>query len=539
MIRRPPRSTLFPYTTLFRSPKPQTPNPKPQTPNPKACSTVEFNIGGNLTSTQMEDDHKLTLPSKQVKPLSLTGRGSSKSKTPLSATLDVEQDEFVLVDVSKTLNFLNKNPADFENKPSSSWFRYLKNILQGAISTNSPFHLFSVKNGKIKELSEEEAHQYRVAHQIQPESDSKPTDPAQADRSGSANGTLSFEKSTPVTSKRFEGPSELQESSDNSNPPAIFNMIRSSGYEHRTLKFLVQTKLCIDGTETTLYIHVEPELSKSYEGHFAFQRTPSEPQVTTRWVVNSTLLSSTNPDLTKDAKVTKSYQDWQTFVKELIRQNITLVPYSFKNISFQEDTHLTATTLLLFLWDLLGNEACFSSNLFWDFLGVPRPAEEHSKQEMDDDIRRLIETVSQYSNIEKPISSHFFGQNVFSPPGSGFVLRESVIHNHKLLVQEMLKFQLFFEGSVQGSCRRKEQAQLDSTIAFLVITKLKLTQHKLQDLLFLVEFLDQHVSQSTIHQTPRKLKLLHQIHLDIDKTLIDVEIARKEAQEIVAWRRNN
>src|SRR3990167_705557 len=34
MIRRPPRSTLFPYTTLFRSPKPQTPNPKPQTPNP-------------------------------------------------------------------------------------------------------------------------------------------------------------------------------------------------------------------------------------------------------------------------------------------------------------------------------------------------------------------------------------------------------------------------------------------------------------------------------------------------------------------------
>src|SRR3990167_742356 len=33
MIRRPPRSTLFPYTTLFRSP--QTPNPKPQTPNPK------------------------------------------------------------------------------------------------------------------------------------------------------------------------------------------------------------------------------------------------------------------------------------------------------------------------------------------------------------------------------------------------------------------------------------------------------------------------------------------------------------------------
>src|SRR3712207_7999226 len=29
MIRRPPRSTLFPYTTLFRSPVPATPEPGP------------------------------------------------------------------------------------------------------------------------------------------------------------------------------------------------------------------------------------------------------------------------------------------------------------------------------------------------------------------------------------------------------------------------------------------------------------------------------------------------------------------------------
>src|SRR3990167_4239374 len=51
MIRRPPRSTLFPYTTLFRSPqtpnpKPQTPNPKPQTPNPAELywrSSLKYN----------------------------------------------------------------------------------------------------------------------------------------------------------------------------------------------------------------------------------------------------------------------------------------------------------------------------------------------------------------------------------------------------------------------------------------------------------------------------------------------------------------
>src|SRR5258708_13513413 len=39
MIRRPPRSTLFPYTTLFRSPYPAAPLPHPSTPHwaPTAC----------------------------------------------------------------------------------------------------------------------------------------------------------------------------------------------------------------------------------------------------------------------------------------------------------------------------------------------------------------------------------------------------------------------------------------------------------------------------------------------------------------------
>src|SRR5260370_14127156 len=35
MIRRPPRSTLFPYTTLFRSPEPEAPKPPPPPPPPK------------------------------------------------------------------------------------------------------------------------------------------------------------------------------------------------------------------------------------------------------------------------------------------------------------------------------------------------------------------------------------------------------------------------------------------------------------------------------------------------------------------------
>src|SRR5437660_9721525 len=40
MIRRPPRSTLFPYTTLFRSPTP-----------PTACSTPPVPSSGSAAST--------------------------------------------------------------------------------------------------------------------------------------------------------------------------------------------------------------------------------------------------------------------------------------------------------------------------------------------------------------------------------------------------------------------------------------------------------------------------------------------------------
>src|SRR3990167_7308333 len=56
MIRRPPRSTLFPYTTLFRSPKPQTPNPKPQTPNPKPLLSSEYELVFDIESELVKED---------------------------------------------------------------------------------------------------------------------------------------------------------------------------------------------------------------------------------------------------------------------------------------------------------------------------------------------------------------------------------------------------------------------------------------------------------------------------------------------------
>src|SRR5476649_3018387 len=53
MIRRPPRSTLFPYTTLFRSNQPATPNP-----------AYQYNDGtAILTGTWRSEEHTSELQS--------------------------------------------------------------------------------------------------------------------------------------------------------------------------------------------------------------------------------------------------------------------------------------------------------------------------------------------------------------------------------------------------------------------------------------------------------------------------------------------
>src|SRR5437762_6896669 len=59
MIRRPPRSTLFPYTTLFRSS-----TPARQAPRPLKYSTVRARPSGRVTSgRQRSEEHTSELQS--------------------------------------------------------------------------------------------------------------------------------------------------------------------------------------------------------------------------------------------------------------------------------------------------------------------------------------------------------------------------------------------------------------------------------------------------------------------------------------------
>src|SRR2546422_4146723 len=68
MIRRPPRSTLFPYTTLFRSPSPQDPCPgglivivEPATA-PVACGAV--GISSDIGALTRSEEHTSELQSR-------------------------------------------------------------------------------------------------------------------------------------------------------------------------------------------------------------------------------------------------------------------------------------------------------------------------------------------------------------------------------------------------------------------------------------------------------------------------------------------
>src|SRR3712207_7180444 len=63
MIRRPPRSTLFPYTTLFRSPDPSPPPPSVLSPNPTTPLLTFFHPHHRVTlcqdrkSTRLNSSH--------------------------------------------------------------------------------------------------------------------------------------------------------------------------------------------------------------------------------------------------------------------------------------------------------------------------------------------------------------------------------------------------------------------------------------------------------------------------------------------------
>src|SRR3712207_8711090 len=70
MIRRPPRSTLFPYTTLFRSPRPEFQSPR--------CLPAE--------SGQRNRIGRVKLPDSQRQPLKIAPRRltSTSTKKPIT-----------------------------------------------------------------------------------------------------------------------------------------------------------------------------------------------------------------------------------------------------------------------------------------------------------------------------------------------------------------------------------------------------------------------------------------------------------------------
>src|SRR5256885_12221398 len=56
MIRRPPRSTLFPYTTLFRSVSPPSAAVRPSSPRPVPLPAVR-GATGDRKSTRLNSSH--------------------------------------------------------------------------------------------------------------------------------------------------------------------------------------------------------------------------------------------------------------------------------------------------------------------------------------------------------------------------------------------------------------------------------------------------------------------------------------------------
>src|SRR2546430_3967260 len=65
MIRRPPRSTLFPYTTLFRSaaPRPRPGRPRPERPGQQRKAGASPRRGGRRSDPQRSEEHTSELQS--------------------------------------------------------------------------------------------------------------------------------------------------------------------------------------------------------------------------------------------------------------------------------------------------------------------------------------------------------------------------------------------------------------------------------------------------------------------------------------------
>src|SRR5204863_794529 len=57
MIRRPPRSTLFPYTTLFRSPRPYATTFRRWPSIPAAAGSAAASVRGDRQSTRLNSSH--------------------------------------------------------------------------------------------------------------------------------------------------------------------------------------------------------------------------------------------------------------------------------------------------------------------------------------------------------------------------------------------------------------------------------------------------------------------------------------------------
>src|SRR2546426_12700400 len=88
MIRRPPRSTLFPYTTLFRSPQDAWLDLDLRSEDPKALAALDATVRATLEPALGDENHRsaaatapLTLERQPVgdRPSGVTPRGDRKS----------------------------------------------------------------------------------------------------------------------------------------------------------------------------------------------------------------------------------------------------------------------------------------------------------------------------------------------------------------------------------------------------------------------------------------------------------------------------